>query len=134
MSIRMSEAQARALLGKHWPAREPKPKKSKYHNVKIVVDGITFDSKKEAARYRELRLLERAGQITGLVLQPKFLIAEAVELDGRKQRARYYIADFQYVDSDGQTIVEDAKGMKTAVYRAKRHQMKLRYGIEVREV
>lgn len=110
-------------------------KKAKYSNIKTEVDGILFDSKKEANRYVLLKLLERTGEITDLVLQPKFLIADAVILDGRKQRARYYIADFQYTDLvTGKTVVEDVKGMKTAAYRAKRHQVKLIHGIEVKEV
>jgi len=110
-------------------------KKAKYSNVKTEVDGITFDSKKEAERYVTLKLMQRIGDIEDLVLQPKFLIADAVVLDGRKQRARYYIADFQYTDAaTGNTVVEDVKGMKTAAYRAKRHQVKLLHGIEVKEV
>jgi hypothetical protein len=134
MTVHMSEAQARAMLGKLY-CQAKQPKKSKYNNVKTEVDGITFDSKKEVSRYQQLKLLMRAGQIADLVLQPKFLIAEAVVLDGKKQRARFYVADFQYQDTaTGKTIVEDVKGFKTAVYRAKRHQMKLRYGIEVKEV
>ena len=128
----MTPVEARAAILK---ALGRKARKPKYSNVKTEVDGITFDSKKEANRYVLLKLLERAGQITDLVLQPKFLIADAVILDGRKQRARYYIADFQYVDTaTGKTVVEDVKGMKTATYRAKRHQVKLLHGIEVKEV
>lgn len=112
-----------------------KARKPKYSNIKTEIDGITFDSKKEAQRYVTLKLLERIGDIEDLVLQPKFLIAESVILDGRKQRARYYIADFQYTDLvTGKTVVEDVKGMKTAAYRAKRHQVKLIHGIEVKEV
>ena len=128
----MTPAEARAAILK---ALGRKARKPKYRNVKTEVDGITFDSKKEAERYVTLKLMQRIGEITDLVLQPKFLIAESVILDGRKQRARYCIADFQYVDAaTGKTVVEDVKGMKTAAYRAKRHQVKLLHGIEVREV
>lgn len=128
----MTPAEARAEILK---ALGRKPRKPKYSNVKTEVDGILFDSKKEAQRYVTLKLLERIGDIEDLVLQPRFLIADAVVLDGRKQRARYYIADFQYVDAaTGKTVVEDVKGMKTAAYRAKRHQVMLVHGIEVKEV
>lgn len=128
----MTPAEARAAILK---ALGHKARKPKYSNVKTEVDGILFDSKKEANRYVALKLLERIGDIEDLVLQPKFLIADAVILDGRKQRARYYIADFQYVDAaTGKTVVEDVKGIKTAAYRAKRHQMMLAHEIEVKEV
>ncbi|MBN1114444.1 MAG: DUF1064 domain-containing protein, partial [Oligoflexia bacterium] len=62
-------------------------RKNKYKNVKTTVDGITFDSKKEADRYSELKLLERAGKIKDLILQPKFEIIPAYEKDGKKVRA-----------------------------------------------
>ena len=73
-------------------------KYNKYRNTKTELDGIVFDSKKEADRYAELRMLERAGTIKKLELQPKFLICKGVVWNGRKQRDRYYIADFKYYD------------------------------------
>ena len=103
--------------------------KSKYGAQKTTVDGIRFDSKKESERYSELRLLERSGAISDLKLQPKFELQEGFTCQGRKERAIYYIADFQYVFR-GQTIVEDvkSKATKTPVYKVKRKLFLYRYG------
>ena len=102
---------------------------SKYKSKPTVIDGIRFASRKEAQRYTELRLLERAGQISGLRLQVPY---ELIPKHGR-ERAIKYIADFVY-NEDGQTIVEDVKGYRTDVYKLKRRLMYERYGIEIREV
>ncbi len=92
-------------------------KRSKWGAIKTKVDGITFMSRKEAKRYVELKAMESAGEITGLRLQPKFLLQEAFTTsDGRKVRQIEYIADFMYkkVMPDGmiQGIIEDVKGSK----------------------
>jgi hypothetical protein len=108
--------------------------RSKYGAVKTQVDGHTFASKREAARYSELKLLEGAGHISSLELQPAFEIIPAIILDGKKQRAIKYLADFRYVDHLGQTIIEDVKGHKTKEYQLKRRLMKHVHGIEVKEV
>lgn len=79
--------------------------KNKYHNVKVVYDGIKFDSKKECKRYAELKLLERAGLITELSLQVRF---EIVPKKNKNKRARYYIADFVYKEN-GLQVIEDVK-------------------------
>lgn len=102
---------------------------SKYHATRTVVDGITFDSKREAARYTELKLMQRAGLISDLRRQVKF------ELIPKQQgeRAVSYIADFVYSE-DGQTVVEDVKGVRTPVYRIKKKLMLWRHGIRIREV
>lgn len=102
---------------------------SKYKNRKTVVDGITFDSQKEAARWQELRLLERGGLITDLRLQVPF------ELIPKQpgERAVNYIADFVYTEN-GETVVEDAKGVRTQAYVLKRKLMLERHGIRIREV
>ena len=94
-------------------------RQNKYHNQKIAIDGIKFDSKKEARRYKELKLLERAKAITDLKLQPKYLLQPKFSYKGQIQRAVYYIADFSYIQ-DGKAIVEDVKGHKTEVYKLKR--------------
>lgn len=93
----------------------------KYGAKKTEVDGITFDSKSEAKRYQELKLLERGGAIQNLSLQPRFLLQEGFydEWEDKKVRAIEYVADFQY-DENGITIVEDVKGMKTSDYKIKR--------------
>lgn len=110
--------------------------KRKYGNRKTVIDGHTFDSKREAARYGVLKLLERTGTITGLELQPRFeLIPKQRRDDGRPERASEYVADFRYTDArTGQTVIEDAKGMRTRDYIVKRKLMLQVHGISVREV
>ena len=93
--------------------------KSKYNNKKTVVNGIKFDSKKEASRYAELELLNRSGLIFSLELQPRFEIVPTHKWNGKTQRKKSYVADFRYI-KDGVEIVEDVKGMRTAVYILKR--------------
>jgi Protein of unknown function (DUF1064). len=94
---------------------------SKYKAKKTIIDGITFDSKSEAKRYEELKLLQRGGAIQNLSLQPRFMLQEGfVNIDtGKKERAIEYVADFQYDEGD-RTVVEDVKGFKTADYKIKR--------------
>ena len=94
---------------------------SKYKAKKTVIDGITFDSKAEAKRYQELKLLERAGQIKHLSLQPRFTLQEGfVNVHtGKKERMIEYVADFMYLENNV-IIVEDCKGFKTADYKIKR--------------
>lgn len=105
------------------------PKKSKYRAVKTTIDDITFDSLKEARRYKELKVLERAGVITNLHLQvPYILIPKS-----KYGRAIKYITDFVYSDVNGNQIVEDVKGIKTPVYRLKKRMMAELYDIEIRE-
>lgn len=110
--------------------------KRKYGNRKTVIDGHTFDSEREATRYSQLQLLERAGQITGLELQPRFeLIPKQRRDDGKPERACEYVADFRYTDvRTGQQVIEDAKGMRTRDYIVKRKLMLQVHGISVREV
>lgn len=108
----------------------------KYNNEKVGIDGRTFDSKKEAQRYLELRLLERAGEISGLECQKKFvLIPSQKDPETRKvvERECAYIADFVYL-RDGEMIVEDTKGFRTKEYIIKRKLMLYIHGIQVREV
>lgn len=96
--------------------------KSKYRNVKTVVDNITFDSKREAARYSDLKLLERGKVISDLKLQVPFVLLPSVVIAGRKKPALRYIADFVYMEN-GKQVVEDVKGMLSEVYKIKRHHM-----------
>lgn len=103
----------------------------KYNNRKTVVDGITFDSKREATRWQQLRLLERGGLIADLDRQVKY------ELIPKQpgERAVSYYADFVYTDGrTGLTVVEDAKGCKTRDYAIKRKLMLWRHGIRIVEV
>lgn len=133
MSIRLEDLppalrkQAEAKI-----AEQEKP--SKYHAKKTTVDGITFDSRGESARYANLKLLERAGVIQNLKLQPRFLLQEGFTYNGHKIRKIEYVADFQY-ERDGKTVVEDYKGMRTDVYKLKRKLFLYKYrDIVFREV
>lgn len=91
---------------------------NKYKNTKIVVDNIKFDSNLEATRYKELKLLLRAGEISNLELQPRFLLQDSFKKNGRTFRKIEYVADFKYIEN-GKTIVEDVKGIQTDVFKLK---------------
>lgn len=106
---------------------------NKYHAKKTTIRGQTFDSKKEAARYQELRLLQIAGEITDLRRQVPFLLIPAQYIDGKcVERGVTYKADFVY-RKDGELVVEDAKGVRTSEYKIKRKLMLERHGIMVKE-
>ena len=119
--------------------------RSKYHSRKVTVDGVTFDSQKEYRRFRELCLLEKAGRITDLQRQVKFILIPAQyepDIIGKRggvkrgkliERECSYIADFTY-NEDGKQIVEDTKGFKTTEYIIKRKMMLYRYGIRIIEI
>lgn len=111
-----------------------KKKFSKYRNVKTTVDNITFDSKHEAERYKELQMLVKAGEITNLRLQVPFELIPSLKINGETFRVTKYIADFVYNDKNGNEVVEDAKGMKTDVYKLKRKLMAYVHNIIIREV
>ena len=102
---------------------------SKYNSRKTVIDGIKFDSVKEAKRYAELKLMERAGVISHLQMQVKF---EVIPKCG-KERSSNYIADFVYQE-DGNTVVEDVKGVKTPEYILKRKLMNWVHDIQIKEI
>ena len=103
-------------------------KPNKYRNKPVMYDGIRFASKKEGDRYAVLKLLEKQGKISDLVLQPKFKVV-GLWLDKRECS---YIADFQYTEN-GEVVVEDTKGFKTDLYLYKRGLMKRDLGIEIFE-
>lgn len=108
---------------------------SKYHARKVTIDGIVFDSAKEARRYRELRLMERAGLITDLERQKRYRLIPSQKLSsGKRERPVDYVADFEYRNTEGRLIVEDTKGVKTKDYIIKRKLMKYVHNIEIREV
>ena len=107
---------------------------SKYRNRKTTLDGIEFDSAKEARRYAELRLLEKAGQIFNLQRQVPFVLIPKQERGGKVvERPVVYKADFVYTEN-GEDVVEDTKGMKTKDYIIKRKLMLWQYGIRIKEV
>lgn len=119
-------------------------KPPKYGNKKVTVDGIEFDSIKEANRYAELKMLQRGGAIKDLELQKKFVLIpkQCNEENGKvAERECSYIADFVYTDvKTGQTIVEDVKGYRDpssaayAKFVIKRKLMLWKYGIKIAEV
>lgn len=85
-----------------------------------MAGGKVFDSGKEARRYGELRLLEKAGKISNLKTQARYLLQPAFKKDGKTYRKIEYVADFTYIDSMGDMIVEDTKGFKTELYKLKK--------------
>lgn len=109
---------------------------NKYGNKKVEVDGIKFDSKKEAKRYGELKLLVRAGEISDLTLQEPFKLmganGEPIKFDSN--RVAKYVCDFQYFDHKlNAWVIEDVKGHLTDVYKLKKAIMRA-MGHEIREV
>lgn len=108
-------------------------RRSKYRSIKTTVDGITFDSKKEAKRYQELKLLQRANKIEDLRLQVPYVLIDKSKY-GRQIK---YIADFVYYDKElRQEVVEDTKSeaTKTPVYRLKKRLLAEKYDIEIKEI
>ena len=103
-------------------------RRGKYNNVKIEIDGFKFDSKKEAKRYGELKLLVMGGEVFNLELQPKFPCV----VNGVKVCT--YIADFRY-SARGGDVIEDVKGMKTRVYRLKKKLVEALYpSVKITEI
>ena len=106
---------------------------SKYKNRKVTTDNIQFDSIKEADRYIELKILQRAGKISNLELQPKFELIPKYTIGGRSIRKMEYVADFKYIEN-GKVVIEDVKGMKTEVYKIKKKLFEFIFNIEITEV
>ena len=116
---------------------------SKYRNKKVGIDGITFDSKKEAATYLELKACKASGEITGFEMQCRFELIPAQYEDaliGGKlkkkciERAIHYVADFVLYYPDGEVVVLDVKGFKNQVWILKRKLMLMIHKIRVKEV
>ena len=117
---------------------------SKYHSKKITVGADIFDSKKEYLRWMELKMLEKAGKIADLKRQVKFMLVPEIREDpvsgprgGVKpgkllERPVYYVADFTYY-RDGEYVVEDTKGIRTADYIIKRKLMLYIHKIRISE-
>lgn len=109
---------------------------SKYGNRKVIVDDVIFDSVKEANRYQELKLMERAGAIKDLELQPRFELVPKFSHEGETFRKVEYVADFRYYDVGlDREVVEDVKGYKTEVYKIKKKMLLHKFPkIDFREV
>lgn len=108
------------------------PKVRKYRNTPVEVDGQRFDSKAEAARWSDLRLMEMAGEILMLERQRRFVLIDAFTNDytREKERAVSYVADFSYLDANGREVAEDVKGgpaTMTALFKLKRKLFLRRY-------
>lgn len=144
---RMGPAAQKQILAKLGMDRAPRP--TKYHNEKTqrVLEGgkvHTFDSQKEARRFDELMLLQKAGHIRALALQKQFTLQESyITAEGERVRAIRYVADFAYErptepDCNNEVhwlrVVEDTKGVKTKDYQLKRKLMQERFGITIKEV
>ena len=103
----------------------------KYRNTKTVIDGIKFDSKLEAERYAQLKILERAGVIRDLELQPEYELIPSFRKNGKTWRRTVYKADFRYIlAEDDRIIIEDVKGSTaviTDVFRLKQKLFEYRY-------
>lgn len=100
----------------------------KYYNKKVEIDGIKFDSKKESKRYSELKILEKANEISELRTQVKFELQPSFKKNGKTIRKIEYIADFTYYDNKlNKYIVEDTKGYRTDVYKLKKKLFEYKY-------
>lgn len=100
---------------------------NKYHNRKTVIDGIKFDSKKEADYYCELRIRRMAHEIAGFDMQVPFILQEAYKRQGKNVQAIKYIADFVVTYPDGRKEVVDVKGLRTEVYKLKKKLLLAKY-------
>ena len=103
-------------------------KQNKYRNKEISIAGQIFQSKLEAKRYKQLALLEKAGEIKNLQMQVKFELQEAFTKNKKHYRAITYIADFVYYDNiTKKIIIEDTKGIKTDVFKIKQKLFEKKY-------
>lgn len=126
-------------------ATMPHKARSKYGAVKTTVDNLTFDSAKEAKRYGELKLLEKAGKIARLTLQQRFeLCVPQTDLGGKQidpagwwRVIGHYVSDFTYDELSPEAtrfVVEDVKGFKTQMYRWKKKHVEAQYGFKITEL
>lgn len=103
--------------------------RNKHGNTKVKKDGYVFDSKAEAERYDELKLMADLGQIINLEIHPRYELQPPFDRDGQHYRAITYVADFSYYDiPNSSQVVEDVKGHRTALYKLKRKMFLLKYG------
>ncbi len=109
-------------------------RRGKYNAVRTEVDGRWFASKREAEAFVYLRALERAGTLRGLECQVPFPLNGVSVKTGKPEKVCIYIADFVAQTLDGQTVVYDAKGMRTAVYRMKAKWFEMQYGFRITEL
>lgn len=153
MPLRLTEEEYNRLFKKEAPLCKGSSakggeglKKNKYNAKKVLLDGILFDSQHEADRYTELKLMLRAGEITDLKRQVKYVLIPAkrepdkigprggIKKGKVIERETYYKADFVYKTKGGTEIVEDAKGYREKSYKLKRKLMLQVHGIRIKEV
>lgn len=121
--------------------------RSKYHNEPVTVNGITFDSKGEYLRWNFLKMMERAGEISNLRYHVKYELIPAITEDvvvhlktkdkivtKTIQPARYYEADFVYINKNGEEVVEDFKGQETELFKFKAALFRYKYGKDIKIV
>lgn len=103
-------------------------KQSKYKNKKVIIDGYKFDSIKEGTRYRQLKLLKQANEITELEMQKVFELQPSFKYEGKTYRKITYIVDFYYYDNKlHKYVAEDVKGFATDVYKIKKKMFMYKY-------
>ncbi len=128
--MRMTEDEYAELMSRRG-ATPKMPKPSKYHNKRVMVDGIHFDSQKEADYYSELKLRLHAGEIKGFCRQPEFILIEGFG----NQRPETYRADFVVFHLDETADVIDTKGTETEVFKIKKKQFRAKFpGLELKVV
>lgn len=124
-------------VGKVGLSDAPK-KKSKYSSVKTVVDGITFDSKKESEYYKTLLMLQKACEVDDIELQPKFeykvLYTRFDQIDPIVSKKETYISDFRVTYKNGDIEIVDCKGMRTAIFNRKKKIVEKLFGISIKLV
>lgn len=126
-------------MQEHWSLdkyRAYKAKTNKYSNKKIIVDGLDFDSKLEAERWKELNILQKAGKIKDLRRQISFELQPKYKKNDKTIQSINYIADFVYYDlNKKKIIVEDTKGYKTEIYKLKKKIFEYKYpDLEIKEI
>lgn len=109
------------------------PRRQKYANQRVEIDGQVFDSKAEARYWGHLQIRLKAGEISNLRRQVPFELAPAVVIGGRKRPPLRYVADFVW-EEGGREVVADVKGCVVDVFRVKRHLMKAVHGIDILEI
>lgn len=111
-------------------------KRKKYGNKKITIDGIEFDSRLEANRYCQLKILERAKEIKDLRRQVEYIIQPKYRKNNKTVREIKYIADFVYYDiKKDKTIIEDTKGYRNEIYKLKKKIFEYKYtDLEITEI
>ena len=122
-----TEEEYQEFINKKMGVTKPQVKKNKYRNHKTKVDGITFDSKKEADYYCQLKLLKRAGEIKDFGLQQRYELLPTFRKNGITHRSITYVADFVIENNDGTTDIVDTKGFENQVFKIKQKLFEYMY-------